>query len=197
MLTSEDRKFIHQEIKRAMNVILSGKTGVTKDVETETFSDMFPGMDAIVDRPVMHPFGLASRAPENTISVVGRQGDNFGNRIILGHRDSKRPKDILKGEVVLYNQFGQAMYFREKKIQVGSKTSENPMVLGDILSKFLKNILRKLLDAPNIGVCAVGNVWLNPEVREYYELQIQEFIDIETTNFVSQMVFTERGEKAI
>ena len=195
MVDAETRRFIVNEIKRAMNVILSSQTASTRDVETETIGDLFPGMPSIDNRPVMHPYGLASRAPPGTIGVIGRQGEHFSNRLILGHRDKNRPKDVLEGEVVLYNQFGQALYFRKKKVQIGSLNSANPAVLGDLLATFLKNILRKLLDAPNIGVCAVGNVWLNPEIREYYELQIVEFITQETTNFLSQMVFTERGEK--
>ncbi len=194
MLDAETRKFIKQEIARSMNVILAGQTGSTPNVETETLNDLFPGMPAITNRPVMHPYGMASRAPKGTINVVGRHGENFGNRLILGHRDKNRPQDLNEGECVLYNQYGQKIYVRNQQIQIGSENSEQQAVLGNILAEFLTNVLRAFLDANYIGVGVLGPVWLSADIRIKLEQYLETYINQNATNILSYLVFTEKGE---
>lgn len=106
MHDSDTIRLVRQEIKRQLITILSGQAGANDQVETETIDNMYPGSPSIPDRPVMHPYGFASRAPVKTIGVTGRQGDDPTNRIVLGHRDSKRPKDIGAGDVVIYSHNG-------------------------------------------------------------------------------------------
>lgn len=139
MLSSEVRRFLHQEIKKQLNVILSGAAG-NNTISTETIDDLFPGMPGILDRPVMHPYGLVSRAPMGTISVTGRQGDHPGNRIVLGHRDVNRPQ-VQEGEVQLYNEFGQAIYLENGQIRIGTKAAANPAVLGNELKTLLVDLI--------------------------------------------------------
>lgn len=197
MTESEILQIIDKQIKKQMNIILSGQSeNPTIDSSgnaSEDIQNLFSGMQGITQRPVMHPFGLVSKAPDGTTQVVARQGDHTGNRIILGHRDGGRPNDFNQGEVVLYNEFGQAIYIREGKIQVGSTNSANPMVLGDILVNFLTALMNDFLNAPQIGQCAVGPVFLDPTIRTQMVAQIQQYLTTSSTNIVSQVTFTERG----
>ena len=141
----------------------------------------------------MHPFGLVSRAMKGTISVIAKVGNDIQNRMVLGHRDKGRPTDLEEGEVVLYNAFGQAIYLRKGKVLYGSKASASPAVLGDVLLNAMTDILNAILQAPQIGQCAVGPVVLEPSVRQKLMTAKMKYVDDASTNVVSQLVFTERG----
>jgi phage gp45-like len=117
-MTPDVQRFVREEIKRQLNVILSGQSDGTADVETESIASMFPGSPTIADRPVMHPYGFASRASRGTIQVVGKQGADPSNRLVLGHRDSQRPTDLDEGEAVLYSSAQWAVYARADGVQI-------------------------------------------------------------------------------
>lgn len=125
----------------AMDVILSGSTANATNI-SEDIQEMYPGMPGIVGRPVMHPYGFCSLAPDSTISVTARQGDHIGNRLVLGHRAADRPSYVQKGEAVLYNEFGQQIYLKNGKILIGKPTAVENFVLG----QQLKTMLGQLLD---------------------------------------------------
>lgn len=134
--------FLKLEIRKQVNIILSGQAG-TNTQFTETIENLFPGMPGIIERPVMHPYGISSRAPRGTIQVTGRQGDHFGNRIILGHRDANRPS-MNEGETVIYNQFGRAIRVVEDAILVGGEDSAENIVLGQVFKSLMSNLLGAL-----------------------------------------------------
>lgn len=148
-MDAESRKFIQDEIKKAINIILSGQSGENNQ-ETETISDMYPGMPPITKRPIMHPFGFASRAALGTIQVVGKQGEHAGNRLILGHRDKTRPADLVEGETVIYSSDGKTALLRidvqKAKITIGSKNAAENLVLGKTYQEYLVKFLGNLLD---------------------------------------------------
>jgi hypothetical protein len=192
MDNSEIRKMIQDEVKRQMNVIIHGAAGAN-DSQTETISQMFPGMTDIPARPVMHPYGFSSRATPGTIQVVGRVGEHIGNRMVLGHRDGKRPADLQPGEVVLYNSTGQAFYIRQGKVQLGSGSSSEPMVLGNVLMKCLTDLMAAFTESPQVVQTAVGPGFLDPAVRQKLMTVLQTYIQTASTNVVSQLTFTERG----
>ncbi len=102
---SEVKRFVRDEIKRALNIILTAQAG-SNTVEKETVENLFPGSPSIPKRPVMHPYGFASRAPSKTLSVVAKHGADPSNRIVLGHRDSNRPTDLNDGEAAIYSADG-------------------------------------------------------------------------------------------
>lgn len=149
MMDPQTQKYIRDEIKRALNIILSGAAG-SNDQFSEDIDEMFPGMPTITKRPVMHPYGLSSRAPAKTLQVVARQGEHYGNRLILGHRDANRPS-LGSGETILYNQYGQTIYLENGKIHIGKKTSSNPTVLGNELKELLTLILNHIMDHTHLG----------------------------------------------
>lgn len=127
-------RFIRQEIARQVNVILSGRS-MNGTEQTEDIEEMFPKMPTITERPVMHPYGISSAAPDGIISVVARQGEHFGNRIVLGHRDKDRPA-CEKGELVLYDASGGKIQFR----QAGMEFTKNEVDLLEQLIKLVNTI---------------------------------------------------------
>lgn len=139
MMDSETRRFIREEIARQVRIILTGATD-SNTSQREGIAQLFPGMPTIESRPVMHPYGMVSRAPDGTIQVCGRQGEHQGNWLVLGHRDANRP-DIDQGEAALYNAEGQAIYLKNGEVRVGSLESQNPVVLGDELRAYLDAII--------------------------------------------------------
>lgn len=109
-MDAETIRFVRQEVQRQLNVILSGESGDNSDIENETIDNLYPGTPSIASRPVMHPYGLASRAPAGTIQVTAKQGADPSNRMVLGHRDSNRSGlDLDEGEVVLYGADGEVV----------------------------------------------------------------------------------------
>lgn len=134
MIDGEMVRFIREEIKKQVNIIISGLSG-NNDQFSEDLTP-YPGAPPMPLRPVMHPYGLVSRAPSETLQVVARAGDHPANRMVLGHRDSKRPT-INQGEVQLYNQFGQAIYLEKGKIHIGTAATSDPSPLGNEIKAFI------------------------------------------------------------
>lgn len=131
MISSELQRHLREEIKKQVITILSGEAG-GGDAETETINNMFPGMPGITKRPVMHPFGFASRAPKKTIQVVGKQGNTPENRIVLGHRDARRPTDLAEGDSAIYSSDGKTVlaYFKIKVDEIHFSTGKGLGVVG-------------------------------------------------------------------
>ena len=186
-MDSETLRFISQEIALQLNVILPGSTGTTT-VDTETIEAMFPGMPGITSRPVMHPFGISSRAPKGTISVVGRVGEHFGNRMVLGHRDKGRPA-VQEGEVQLYNQFGQAIYLENGAVHVGKPSTSNPAVVGNETKALFQALIQWILTHTHI-TGAPGS----PTSVTMQAADLQTILDNNVTNdkILSQLVFVEK-----
>lgn len=121
-MDAETTRFIREEIKRQMDVILSGESGENDKVVNEDIQNMYPGMPTILSRPVMHPYGYVSRAPKKTLQVIGKQGEHLGNRVVLGHRDGDRPIDLKEGEGATYSSEFYQVRVSNDKIRIGQST---------------------------------------------------------------------------
>ncbi len=158
MMDAETIRFVKEEIKRQLNIILNSASGANTS-QTETIDSLYPGMPGIDDRPVMHPFGFVSRATQGTISVTARVGADIQNRMTLGHRDKMRP-DVEEGEVMLYNSTDDKIYVSHGKIisttphwveksdliHIGSEDAKEPFVLGLIFQAFEDKFLQLMRD---------------------------------------------------
>lgn len=109
-------RFIREEIRRNLNIILSAVAGATDETTTEVIDNLFPGMTSLEPRPVMHPYGFVSRAKQKTVSVVAKTGEHPGSRMVIGHRDAMRPDIEAEGEVMLYNSDGQQFYMKNGEL---------------------------------------------------------------------------------
>lgn len=151
MIDSEIQRYIQQEVKRQVHVILSGAAGTNSAVITETIKSLYPGMAEIPDRPIMHPFGIASRAPADTISVTARQGDHPGNVLTLGHRDKSRPTDLGDGESVLYSKGDFRVVARNGGLYVGKGTTYEEVVVGETLRTLLIGLIDAIVAHTHMG----------------------------------------------
>lgn len=185
---SQVRYLIREEINKALNVILHGVTG-NSTKETEDIEQLFPDMPTITSRPVMHPYGLVSRAPKGTISVVARIGEHFGNRQVIGHRDKDRP-DLESGEVVLYDENGHRIQLKKDKIQIGSGSSSNPLCLGDETKKALSDILQALI--AHTHVTSAPGAPTSPPINAAQFTAVKAS-PVDDEKMLSDLVFTEKG----
>lgn len=132
--------FIRREVSRQTQIVLNGQAG-KNTVEKENVELLFPGAPTISDRPVMHPYGLASRAPEKTLSVVARVGEHSANRMVIGHRDKDRPTDLETGEATLYSVGKMSVVVRKDKVTIGKGSKQETAVLGEALASLLSELL--------------------------------------------------------
>lgn len=160
MNQSDALRMIREEIRNSMQLLLFGQAGLPQanDREpTEIIENLYVQMPSTEPRPVIHPYGMVSRAPRGTPSLVGQVGDHIGSRFVLGHRDPARPK-VQAGEVALYDANGNVLLMKEgltsltteelqvlsSMIKLGSDSSGEPLVLGIVLKDLLLQILTQL-----------------------------------------------------
>lgn len=148
-MDGETLRMIREEVRKQVNIILGGQAGNNSQI-SEDINNLYPGCPTIPLRPVMHPYGLVSRAPTGTIQVTARQGEHTGNRLILGHRDGQRP-EVQQGEVQLYNQFGQAIYLKNGEVHIGKAASTNPVPVGNEILDFLKQFVAAYKKHKHVG----------------------------------------------
>lgn len=148
-MSPEIRKFIQDEVKKQVNIILSGQAGANTQF-VETIDNLFPGMPSILNRPVLHPYGYVSRAPQGTLSVTARMGDHAGNRMVIGHRDANRPA-VGPGESAIYNVNGYEVRLAAGTVQIGKNGTFETAVVGDTLVTLLSQLLDLLATHTHIG----------------------------------------------
>lgn len=152
MIDSDDLAVIRREIATFANVILSGLTEQTqlKDVSATEEVGNILGNDK-AQLPVAHPFGFTSRSDKGTVAVTARHGAHPASRLVVAHRDVKRPLLGEAGEVMLYDRFDQQIWMKRgkmvhitEKIQIGSESPGDKMALA-ALCKAELNALRTAL----------------------------------------------------
>lgn len=152
MNDSELKRYIDQAIENKMNIILHGVTGdAASSDNTETIQQLFPGQDGIKKRPVMHPYGFVSRAPDGIISVIGRIGAHVANRFVMGHRDKGRPSDLNSGESYLYSTGKYQLRVKNGKVEVGKDGVYQTLVVGEDLQAALIAIIDAIVAHTHIG----------------------------------------------
>jgi phage gp45-like len=149
MTESDIIKLINAQVKKQLNVILSGQSGNAADDGhgnySEDIQNMFTGMDGITSRPVSHPYGFASKAPDGTTQVTAKQGDHTGNRLVIGHRAADRPSDLGDGETCVYSSSGYRIVWKQGSIMIGKGTQLEPLILGQTLNTFLTSLLTDII----------------------------------------------------
>ncbi len=152
MSQSDILRLIRTEITKTMNVILPGAAGENATVVAEDIKSMYPGMPTQTQRPVAHPYGFVSRAPADCIQVVGRNGHDPSNRLVLGHRDGDRPVDLESGEAVLYSLAGYQVRAGAAGVTViGPDGGTQSLVQGDLLAALLIEVLNLLASHTHAG----------------------------------------------
>lgn len=150
MMDSETVSFIRKEIARSINLIFSGTAGATT-THTEDIQEYLPGAATLPDRPIMQPYGFASRAAANTLQVVVQQGSHPANLVVLGHRDKDKPSDLAEGESAQYSSGKYQVRVLKGKIQVGKNGVWETVVVGETLEELLKALIQLIADHQHIG----------------------------------------------
>jgi hypothetical protein len=191
-IQSELRAMVRAEIKQQMQVILYG-LHESGDKNTAKVSNVVPGSPVTESRPLMAPFGLASRAPKGKLAVTGRVGDHPAARLILGYRDDSRP-EMEEGEAVLYNAHGQEIRLENGAIKIGSAAANEPVVLGLVLKTLLEFAFDTLIAGDFLLTTSPGNPTApNPAKAAELTAKKNEYLTTAATNILSQLSFTERG----
>lgn len=141
-LTPEIRRFVSDEVRRQLELVLTGQvaTGIGADVQNELIANLYPGSPTTTARPVVHPYGYASRAPVGVLNVSVRQGADPGSRLIIGHRDSARPA-LQLGETVVYNFAGYQIKLGLTECTISNGSATETLVLGNVLLEFLNALM--------------------------------------------------------
>lgn len=194
MIDPEMRQAIKQEIKQQMNVILNC---VLRDSTTETqeIEQVYPGAPLLDKRPVMHPYGLVSRAPAGKIGVTARLGEHIGSRIILGVRDENRADMALnEGDTCLYDEHGNRIALNSTGTHIGSLEADNPAVLGDELLELLTFLMTRLIAGDLfLSTSPDSPTGPNPTYTAALTELKTRLIDTDATNILCKKIFLEKG----
>jgi phage gp45-like len=186
-------KLIRQIIREELAPILMGKI-IQTDTKYRATAQRFSGENQIKNLRSLHPFGVASKPKPGTECVVLPIMNDPTHLNVLTHHDSGRP-EIDEGEICLYGADGQLIYLKNGgSIHQGSKEADEPVVLGAVLKTLLEAILDAVLQAPQIGTCAVGPVVLDPSIRTQLTQAKQTYLATASSNILSQKNFVERGD---
>lgn len=150
MIDAEIVRYIRSEVAKQVNVLLHGQAGGNTH-EAEDIDQMYPGQATQPSRPVMHPYGIVSRAPRGIIQITGRIGDHPGNRMVMGHRDKDRPDDFDEGEIVVYSIGKYQIRVLKDKIQIGKAGVYEVLPVGETLRDFLKEFIQLYVAHTHIG----------------------------------------------
>lgn len=183
MMDAELTRFIREEVKRQLNVVLNAQAG-SNDEQTEVIDALYPGMPGIGSRPVVHPYGFASRATAGTISVTVRTGEHPGNRMVIGHRSAARPKDLSEGETIIFSKGDYRIKIENGQVLVGKGTDYEPVVVGETLRQFLISLV-------NLVILHTHEGNLGYETSE--PLNFQDFQDLREENLDNKKILAEDG----
>lgn len=138
-MDAETIKYIRMEVRRQMNVLLGAKSSGS-DGTKESVVDAFPGYGNQPNRPIVAPYGFASRAPDGTKQMTGRVGDDPASRVVLGHMAQDRPA-VDDGEAAIYSSAGYKIRVFKDKIQVAKGGDFETVPVGETLRDFLKALI--------------------------------------------------------
>lgn len=140
MNESEIIRLIKQTVRLELAQTLLGLTTKTQDSYRASVQ-RFATDTEINNLRVIRPYGMASRAPAGTGTVVHPVNGDPSHLLSLGDFDSTGRPSLNNGESALYDAYGHIVYLSQNKMQFGSESSANPMMLGDIVQTLFENIL--------------------------------------------------------
>jgi hypothetical protein len=185
---------IRQMIRQELAPILMGQIVSTEDQFRGT-AQRFPSESPLQNLRRLQPYGLASRPKPGTECLVIPIGGDPTHLVVASDYDRDRP-DVRDGETCLYGPDGKQQIWLgdDGKLRSGSRAAESPVVLGDVLQEFARELLGAILEAPELGTSATGPVFLSPAVRTKLKSLLTTYVNEAASNFLSRSQFVERGE---
>lgn len=187
MMTEADiRLLIRREIMEVLAPILMGKI-ISNESNNRSTMRRMPSEAPLANLRNIQPYGVSSRAPAGTSCLTIPVAGDPTHINIAGHFDESRPttKD---GECILYDANGHIIYLSESKMQFGSKSSANPMMLGDIVLKLLSDLLELIANHRHVG--NLGYQTSEPLTQMQF-LQLKES-PVDDEKIISNKCFTEK-----
>jgi len=184
------KRMIRTHVPNLQHAIARG--GSTAEVQA--LEQNYPGGPQMAERPVCHPWGFVSRAPDGMLAVVGRVAEHPGATMTIAHRDPARASmDLQAGETAVYSQNQHGVWARTDQTQVGSPTADNPVVLGAELVELLTAIVDVLIAGSGGLTTAPGNPTApNPAVAAQFTELKTRLLETPATALLSRTVFTTR-----
>lgn len=179
---AELRRFIKKEIHLQMNTITAGQCDGST-MTTEDIANIYPGHPTIPGRPIMRPYGFASRAPKGTLAVTAQQGSHPGNKLTLGHRDANPPA-VDEGESVQYSLGGYRIVCKNGEMFVGKGADLEHVVVGETLKTAIIAILDAIVAHEHIG---------NLGFQTSPPINASDFTDIKTGFFANDKILAKNG----
>ena len=186
MTDSEIRSMIRREIKEVLAPILMA-TLVSNESSLRSSASRFKGDSPVGNLRNIQPFGFSSRAPANTDCLIIPVAGDPSHLNMVGHFDKTRPEVDADGQSIMYDAFGHIIFLSENKMQFGSKSSLNPMMLGDIVQNLLSNFLDKT--ATHLHTGNLGYLTTAPTNAEDFENLKSSPVD--DGKIISHKCFTE------
>lgn len=201
-------RLIRQVVKRELTPLLMAVVTETADAQRLT-ARRFASDGPIPKIRSIQPAGFASRPKAQVETVLAAIMGDPTNLAALGQFDAARPTIDAEGEAAIYGPDGQLVYLMTGgKVLIGSKDADEPLVLGNVLKSFadaligeIKGVLSDLETTPAGLTTAPGNP-IAPNPALVTALQAHgtsldsmksQYVDTDSSNFVSKKNFTERG----
>jgi hypothetical protein len=190
MMTPEDKRWVMQAIKLQLKIITSGSAG-NSTMTTQDIENLMPGMPTIPARPIMHPFGFASRAPKGLIAVTAQQGENPGNKLTLGHRDKDAP-DVDEGEGVAYSVGGYTIFIKNNELTIGKDGDLEHMVVGETLKTVLTALITAIVAHEHLYIPPLVPAVTSP-IPTGPPINAADFTLIQTENLDTDKILAKDG----
>ena len=149
MTDGEIQRLISQTVRQELASILMGKVSSNAS-QLRSGIQRFGGENEISGLRSVLPYGVSSRAPVGTDCVVMPINHDPTHLNVMGHFDSARPS-LDDGEAALYNEFGQLVYLSNGKIQIGTKSSSQNLVLGQVFKSMMDTLLQAIASHTHTG----------------------------------------------
>lgn len=190
----EIEKLIRDVIKQELATLMMGKIVSTTSAFRAT-AQRFPTESEIPNQRIISPYGVASRPVPTTECVVAPVNHDPTHLNILGCNDSGRPT-VEEGETSLYGADGQQIYMKNGgTIHQGTKTADEPVVLGNVAVEFLTNVLDLFINSDPLAYDSFGlPVVLSPEIKALLIQYRLTYLELSATNIIGQKNFVERGD---
>lgn len=154
MNESEIRSLIRNEVKNMKAEIMMGFIVSNQDAQRSSVKRMSLEGEIKNIRNIQN-YGISSRAPANTEALIIPVNGDPTHLNMAGHFDKNKPS-VDDGELKAYDNFGNIIHLKDGEIKMitdklavlssmiklGSESSENPLVLGDLLMELLSDLIQ-------------------------------------------------------
>lgn len=160
-----------------------------KGVQAVKFQGLVDEVRDRVER--FQDFGLTSSPPVDSDAIVIFPGGDRSRGVVISVEDrATREKNLAAGETCLYNAHGQKVFLKNGSIHVGSRESDNPVVLGNEIKALLQDLLTEISTHTHMGNLGFPT---GPPMNAG-EFQSLKASPVDDDAILSDVVFTEKGE---